>query len=269
MRILSLETSPAAEILHQAADERGRPEVRRLPVCFGTAEGLPTDVDAVVLTSDLQGVAPNPAYGGEVSLLGEVLADVVAAAVDARIPGATFGVVLAGDLHSAADAAERGASGDPSPVWSAFASVASWVVGVRGNHDLQTSAFAALLRRNARCTVLDGTTTSRGGVRFGGVSLVAGDVRKVGRRTEEEQASLVEAALADRPDVLVLHEGPPGAMPRTQKGSAFLRPLLAAAPPRLVVCGHAHWGEPLAEADGGQVVNVDGRAVVLVGVGRV
>jgi hypothetical protein len=32
----------------------------------------------------------------------------------------------------------------------------------------------------------------------------------------------------------------------------------------LVICGHSHWDEPLAELPGGaQVLNVDGRAVLL------
>jgi hypothetical protein len=61
---------------------------------------------------------------------------------------------------------------------------------------------------------------------------------------------------------VVLHNGPD--VPGQDPGVAFIREVLLAFPPTLVVCGHCHWRQPLQElANGTQVLNVDGRAVLL------
>ncbi|MCY1079020.1 metallophosphoesterase family protein [Archangium lansingense] len=69
--------------------------------------------------------------------------------------------------------------------------------------------------------------------------------------------------LRPSPEVLVLHEGPDE--PSTERrGSPAIRAELEAREELLVICGHSHWDEPLAELSGGaQVLNVDGRAVLL------
>jgi len=60
----------------------------------------------------------------------------------------------------------------------------------------------------------------------------------------------------------VLHEGP-GAS-KAQRGNLDVTAVVAAGGTLLTICGHVHWPEPLAEvAQGVQVLNVDGRALVL------
>ncbi|MFN0052261.1 MAG: metallophosphoesterase family protein [Planctomycetales bacterium] len=65
------------------------------------------------------------------------------------------------------------------------------------------------------------------------------------------------------PDVLLVHDGPDGPL-TGQRGLSRVRELLEASGMGLVIRGHAHWEQPLAEFPGGlQVLNVDERVVVL------
>jgi len=123
MKILSLEHSPITEIFFQSAGPRGKAETARLPIFRGTADSLPTGVTSLLITSDLQGLAPLWSAGGEARLLGEVLAEQLSELQD--IPELSrLGVILCGDLFSAPDAAKRGASGDVTSVWGSLSATA-------------------------------------------------------------------------------------------------------------------------------------------------
>ncbi|NUU22084.1 MAG: hypothetical protein HOV68_11310, partial [Streptomycetaceae bacterium] len=153
------------------------------------------------------------------------------------------------------------ASGEVADVWLAFAAAGcAWIVGVAGNHDLVTAEDVARLGDAA--ALLDGDTVEYGGVRFGGVGGVIGDPRRTDRRAEEEFLALLAAVGKADPQVLVLHEGPPGAR-REQYGNPAISATLLDGTAALTVCGHVHWDRPLARLGAGHVVNVDGRVVVL------
>jgi Icc protein len=97
----------------------------------------------------------------------------------------------------------------------------------------------------------------------GGVGGIIGRPDKRGRREEEAHLAVIREVLRAEPELLVLHAGPdvPG---RRVHGSASIREVLERRKDVLVVCGHAHWEEPLAVLQGGtQVLNVDSRAVLL------
>ena len=113
-------------------------ESRALPILSGTVDALPDDLSALLIASDLQGVAPSADHGGALALLGEVLAQELRQLEDLDLipPSRQIGVILAGDLFSAPAGDKRGATGDVRSVWSAFAREARWVAGVAGNHDL-------------------------------------------------------------------------------------------------------------------------------------
>ena len=65
------------------------------------------------------------------------------------------------------------------------------------------------------------------------------------------------------PDALLLHQGP-DAGTADRPGHPAARATLERTAPVLTLCGHVQWSEPLATlAHGGQVLNVDGRALVL------
>ncbi|MFP2909757.1 metallophosphoesterase [Pyxidicoccus sp. 3LFB2] len=266
MRILTLDTVPARTWPYQSAAPGGGVEIRHFPLLRGTADALPDGVEALLVLSDLQGVAPHAMQGGAVALLGEVLAETFASLGEAgELPlPANTGVVLAGDLYSDANANVRGASGDVRAVWQAFAAHYRWVVGVAGNHDtFGTAREQARFQQQPGVHLLDGGTVELDGLRVGGLGGIIGRPGKPGRREEEEHLRLMEAVLREEPEVLVLHAGPD--VPGTRvRGSAPIREVLERREGLLVVCGHAHWGEPLAVLHGGaQVLNVDSRAVLL------
>jgi hypothetical protein len=263
VRVTGRSLAPVAELAYRRARPGGGTETARLPVEALTVDAVPAGYDAVVVTGDLQGLAPSP-WGGPPALLGVALADYlpVWAGQGLLPPPDRIAVVLAGDLYSAPDADLRGASGDVADVWWALAAAGCRLVaGVAGNHDLVTEDAVAEI--GPGMTLLDGTWVDVGGRRFAGVGSIIGDPHRLGRRSEPAQLARLDAALASEPDVLVLHEGPPG--DDGQRGNAVVGARLRARPPTLTVCGHVHWDRPLARLGAGHVLNVDARVVVLVG----
>ncbi|MCY1039722.1 metallophosphoesterase [Corallococcus sp. bb12-1] len=266
MRILTLDTVPLRAWPYLNAAPRGGTETQLLPLLRGTVDALPEGLEALLVTSDLQGVAPHARKNGAVALLGEVLADALALLCEegSLPPSAHIGVVLAGDLYSAASANVRGASGDVRSVWRAFGEHFRWVVGVAGNHDtFGGPREQARFQQQPGLHLLDGETADLEGLRVGGVGCIMGRGDKPGRREEPEHLRLLGDTLSQAPDMLVLHQGPD--IPGTRlRGSTAIRLALPEREGPLVVCGHAHWETPLASLPGGaQVLNVDSRAVLL------
>ncbi len=127
--ITSFDAKPFHELRYLNASPRGRPEVARLGFHRAGATALPARCDALVIASDLQGMAP-PAWGEPAALLGVAVARAIEELDLGRV-----GVLLAGDLYSVPEANRRGGFGDVSSVWGAFAEFCVWVAGVAGNHD--------------------------------------------------------------------------------------------------------------------------------------
>lgn len=257
MDVLSVDPEPVSDLLYLNAAPRRGTEVRRLEIQRAHARGLPDGLDAIVATSDLQGVVPDPATGRS-TLLGVAVAEHLAVlAEDGVLPSsARTGVVLAGDLYSVPAANERGGYGDVSEVWDAFAAFFSWVAGVAGNHD-----DVARVRAGERVNLLDGERVELDGLRVGGVGLIGGNPAKLGRRAEPDQLERI-ARLASRGlDVLVLHEGP--GLDDAHPGHPDILRLVERHRVPLTICGHVHWDEPLARHREGQLLNVDARVLVL------
>lgn len=255
MRILSVSPTPRAAILGWQPARRGGSEAVSVPLIEGEVSSLPAGVAGMLLCSDLQSVAPSVAAGGALLPSGVALAEALPGWAEAGlIPDPErLGVILAGDLFGDDLARHRGADGPVDEVWAAFEDIAAWVVGVAGNHD----RFAG--RWPQGC--LDGQVVERGGLRIGGVSWAAGRRPKRGERPLEAQLSRVEAALAEEPDLLVLHEGPPGGG-RGERGLEALTEILCGRV-ELVVCGHEPWPRCLSQRDRPQVCNPHGLALLL------
>lgn len=237
----------------------------QLPLLRAPVSGLPPGLHGLLITSDLQGIAPLPSRLGETSLLGEALIEHLETLVEAEvIPDLRdLGALIAGDMFSGPRARKRGATGDVIPVWTAFAQAFHWVAGVAGNHDLFPQGKAQrLLERRTHARRLDGGVWEIAGLRVGGVSGIIGGTRKPNRHSPERFAELLTRVLRQDPDIVVLHAGPPGET-ASQRGDERVAETLAKRPPPLVVCGHCHWDEPLAEVCGTTVLNVDARAVLL------
>ncbi len=136
-----------------------------LPLLEGEVDVLPSGLDALILTGDLQGIAPSWSTGST-GLLGVRLAEELVELSEQGVlpyPERT-GVVLAGDLYSAPGANIRGASGDVRAVWEAFADAFRWVAGVQGitmcsvraetGHDLSLDRGSSCSTDRARCSMV-------------------------------------------------------------------------------------------------------------------
>lgn len=259
VHIAAIDDALLREVHYLNASSRGSTEVEKLPIGRGTlAHPLPGDLDALAICSDLQGIVPGPQ--GRSELLGmHVAAALADLADDGTIPSAKrIGVILAGDLFSVAAANKRGGYGDVSEVWAAFAGAFAWVAGVAGNHD-DVSTVAAL---GDHVHLLDGGVVTLDGLRIGGVGGIIGNPRKPGRRSEVDQLRTIEHVIGQGVDVLVVHEGPHGG--DSQRGNPAIRAIVETGAVSFTVCGHDHWRAPLAGHARGQILNVDGRAIVLV-----
>lgn len=262
MRIVSWNPTPLRQIAYNnAAPGGGKTEVVRLDITTATATGLPANVKALVLTADLQGrerVSKLPLWG-EPPLLGEALAhDLERLGVSAMLPPADeVGVLLAGDLWADPQSRKRGGLGEVAPVWNAFARSFRFVAGVLGNHDtLSRTSYASQ-------HLLDGHTITLDGLRIGGVGGIIGYKGKPGRKPEDEFLLHLHEVLSAQPDLVILHMGPDAPV-SDLRGNEVVRLTLEEYAPTVVVCGHCHADQPLhVLANGTQVVNVDGRAIVL------
>lgn len=267
MQVVAIESFAFHTFQYRTAAGGGRTATCALELYRGKVRGLPDALDALLVASDLQGVAPVAALGGAPRLVGEALAEQVANLAEARaVPAlAKTGVVLAGDLYSAPAADQRGASGDVRSVWRAFAARCRWVVGAAGNHDTfgATPHEAASFGAEPRIHLLDGATVMLDSLHVGGVGGIIGDPNKPGRRDQRDFLRAMRRVLAERPAMLVMHHGP-DAQRGQLRGHPEIRQALDRSGELLVVCGHVYWPSPVSQLRGGaQVLNVDGRVVLL------
>ncbi len=267
MRIAALDDAPVHELEFLEAAPGGGTQRRSLPFLCGEVLGLPPQLGALIVTSDLQGRAqrsPGEPEDAPLRLVGEAVAEELSALAELGLipPLDRAGIVVAGDLFAAPDAAKKGATGDVRAVWRSLQRCgARWVVGVAGNHDLfGGDEGLAALRAEAGIHVLDGDRVRLDGLRIAGVGGITGNRRKPNRRPAEDFVAAVRDSLAGRPELVVLHEGPSGG--EGQRGNDRLRELLHGRS-ITAVCGHVHWRRPLAELGAAQVLNSDGRVVIL------
>lgn len=251
-----------------------------LPILQAQVDVLPEQFDALLLTSDLQGIVM---HQGQSQLLGCALAENWASQWAGQVGAAVerTGIILAGDLYSDANATQRGASGDVRAVWQSFLLQGfPWVAGVQGNHDhfcapaqaseyshqteARQSAEVRHFEEQSGIHLLDCDVIKQGDLKIGGVGLVMGPPEVFGHREKDEWMMALDMVLEQGPDLLVLHESPHGSA--DQPG----RPVIAERlckhqQPLLVVCGHVGWpDEPvLSLSELVQVINVDSRAVVI------
>jgi 3',5'-cyclic-AMP phosphodiesterase len=241
MKILKLDEKPFHRIRFINAAKGGGTESQTLPVLRGVVDDLPDTIDALLLTSDLQGVVKS---GNTTRLLGEEVAALypdLAKQQNLPSPDRT-GVLLAGDLYAAPQGDKRGASGDVRSVWQAFAQSA--------------------LMKHPKIHLLDYGTVQFDTLRIGGVSGIMGDPQKPGRREESAFLSSLQLVQERNPQILILHQGPKGLM--AQRGDEQVTRSIARASDLLTVCGHVHWKTALANLTStNQVINVDSRVVVL------
>lgn len=271
IHILSIGPEPFHSIDHFSAGTRDSVVRAGLPFLRAVVDRLPDGVDAIIATSDLQGVVSPPGQWRP-RLLGIALAEELAilAELDVIPDLDRVGVILGGDLYSTSEANRRGASGDVRDVWLSLANDARWVVGVAGNHDqfgdpTEKRAFLA----TEGITVMERSSVQHDGLRIAGVGGVVGNPAKPQRLSEGQMLSALQDLRLQDPDILVLHEGPDIPESEGFLGSHIVRGGLGMWHDTLVVSGHCRWPHPLAMLPNGvQVLNVDSRVILMERAGR-
>jgi hypothetical protein len=250
------------ELSYETAAFDGGVTPATLEILTGHALALPTPLEALILTSGLQGREPEPPEGHR-CLLGVALAEqLLYLYAEGKLPSPDrVGVVLAGNLFADPKLEARGVSGDVTEVFEAFAHDFRWVVGVLGNHD-------ALGDRERIDQLENVHVLERGMVELDGLR-IAGFGGIMGRSTKTDPIELRDYLDPLRqqakwgPDLLVLHQGP-SVREEHRIGSDEIRQLLDETQPSLVVAGHYHWKTPAVELTARTtVINVDARVVVL------
>ena len=266
--IRSLGEHPLHEIVYEYPGASGYRQYGNFQIATAVVDGFPSELDALFLSSDLQGVTPAIRQDEYPELLGMTLSsDLEALSELGEIcPGDRLGVVLGGDLYVSGSLEKRGGKGDVRDVWLSFHSAFRWVAGVAGNHDRFGDAeeFEAFLAMPG-IYFLDGESIAVDGLRIGGVSGIVGNPRRPFRRGTEAFLAELSRQLDSDPDILVLHEGP-GFPEINLPGSPEIREVLERGQPSpLVVCGHSKWDHPLHTMNNGtQVLNVEGRGLLLI-----
>lgn len=269
MKLIHIEAEPFHHLSYRNVALSKQVVKASLPFLKGQVDALPQGLDVIVMAADLQGHELGERIGCGLRLLGECLAEELCAmCVLGLLPQPeNIGIILAGDLYARPTMDRRGGSGDVLAVWNAFAEKFRWVTGVAGNHDLfgQKPLWpnSNQVKNQPKSRFLDGNVVTFDGLRIAGLSGVIGNPRKPFRRDEPTFLNEIGRLLDSGPDILVLHDGPDGGG-EGQRGWPSVRELMEVARPTLVVRGHTHWENPIANlANGSQIINVDARVVVL------
>jgi len=255
LRITRVEDEPFFLLPHKTSGPKGKVRRNHLPFYHAYATGLPDTVDALVFTSDLQGREA----GRQNRLLGVPVAEALNTMIRNQEIPQPGGVCLCGDLYDYPDCHKLGGTGTVDEVYEAFAKVAPEIFGVMGNHD--QLAEPDTLAANVH--ILDGDLRSVDKLTVGGVSGIVGNPSRNQRRTEADFLAAVEKVTRENPELLLLHQGPADE-DRGRRGVPDVALSLATGYKGLTVFGHTRWQWPwLMTLGAGQVMNVDGRVVVL------
>ncbi|AMQ90500.1 MULTISPECIES: metallophosphoesterase family protein [Marinobacter] len=255
--ITGIETTPFHELPYRTSGAR-QPQRCRLSFHRAFANGIPPGIRSLVFVSDLQGRE----IGGANRLLGEVVADELNTLVETGQTPRPDAIFVCGDRYDYPDCHKRGGSGPVDAVFEAFTKAALRVVGVLGNHDELTDPQ----RLSNAVDLLDGDVVEDVyGLTVGGVSGIVGDPHRSQRRSAESFLQVTESVTDKKPDILLLHQGPTDPSRPDRRGDHDLELSLRSGFEGLTVFGHTRWEEPwLIPMGEGQVLNVDGRVVVVV-----
>ncbi|MGE7944315.1 metallophosphoesterase family protein [Lysinibacillus xylanilyticus] len=267
LKIVDIAREPLEKIPYVTATSKGTGiSSELLPIYWGEILGLPEELDALIIASDLQGIVDYKQEQVEEApkLLGEELAEVLFLLFQIHLSDldpAKVMVCLCGDLYT--DLTKRGASGNPLPVWSAFRNYFGFVTGVAGNHDLLTNEEQAELGSTTGIHYFsDGGKMMYANLAVAGLGGIIGRVDKPNRMEEDDYLARLRHILRRVPDILLLHESPKISS-QGLPGNPHIWKELQNSAELLVCCGHVHWDTPLVETNNGlQILNADGRAFI-------
>lgn len=234
-----------------------------LEIKKGYVEFLPKEIDALIVTSDLQGIILEDE---KEYLLGEKLPEFLELVIMMYFPmlnKAKVEVMLCGDLFAMLN--KRGGLGDVKNVWRKFNEKFGNVVGVAGNHDdFGTYEEFERFKREEGINFIQKEIKKMQHIEVGGISGIIGQIDKPNRIEESVYLATLKKLLLKQPNVILLHQSP-NFPDKSFAGDAKIRELIENSPKNLIFCGHCHWREPLIELkNGSQVMNVDNRVVILI-----
>ncbi|MBL7826387.1 MAG: hypothetical protein JNJ57_07140, partial [Saprospiraceae bacterium] len=182
-------------------------EKTSLEILTGIFSASNLDVDALIVTSDLQGTV---VQNGEEWLLGEKLPEFLKMLLEIQFPQIgthRVGVVLCGDLY--ANLEKRGGIGDVREVWLQFKANFAWVAGVAGNHDhFGAKSDCAIFKRTPGIYFCQRESRSIGKAQIAGISGIIGRPEQPNRMTQDDFLAALKQLLLRHPEFILLHEGP-------------------------------------------------------------
>jgi len=269
LKIVDIAREPLEKVPYITAASKGAGISNEwLPIYWGEILGMPEELDALIIASDLQGIVGHKQEQVEEAqkLLGEELAEVLSLLFQIHLSDldpAKVMVCFCGDLYT--DLTKRGASGNPLPVWRAFQSHFGFVTGIAGNpgnHDLLTKEQAELDSTPGIHFFSDGGPIMHANLAVAGLGGIIGRADKPNRMGEADYLAKLRGILRQVPDILLLHESPKISS-QGLPGNPHIWNELQNAAELLVCCGHVHWDTPLVETnDRLQILNADGRAFI-------
>lgn len=265
MQILSISNLPIHQIQYLTAAAGGMGVIEKyLPILLAEVDYLPNNLDAIIVTSDLQGINPN----NQQLLSYLVIEELEILAEFGKISSLqNTGIILAGDLYAEVNR-RGGVVGDVREVWLAFKRRFRWVAGVAGNHDSlgNTPSEIQIFQQHRNIYYLDGEIKRNGELSLAGMSGIIGKKGKPFRRVEKEFIRTIRLLLQQSPDILILHEGPDYPQGNLVGQESIRRELekINLTKDLLVICGHSYWKVPMIVLDNGiQVIKADGRVIVI------
>lgn len=266
MKILSISSKPFFKFPCVLVDEHQKsPKFSTLPLFHGIVDTLPSPLEGLLITSDLQAYTQIEPF--QQKLFGIHFAEQFAFLANGkRLPLAKdIGVLLAGDLYAVPELNQRGGAGDVEDVWYAFSKAFRWVLGVAGNHDLfeGEASFKKIEPHRKNIYPLHGTLIEKDQIRFAGISGIRGKPTKPWRYTTEEFQKWFQYLIGLEPEIFILHEGPEVEKEQFLSDPDFFKKIKKLEKAPLFICGHHHWSLPLKTfASKVQFLNVDFRAIL-------
>jgi len=242
----------------------GKPIIlhKELPIYLGEFEHKKSNVDFLIICSDLQGILEK---NGNHKLVGEELPEFLKFLIKIELTtneNPKIGVLICGDLFTSLD--KRGADGDVRSVWLKFKEQFEWVVGVAGNHDrfgnkLEEEEF----KSTKNIYLLHKVVKEIDNLKIGGISGVIGRKDKTYRVDEKEYLDNLKKLLKKKLDFVILHETPD--FPSLGFiGNPKIRAAIEEENTSNICCGHCHWEKTLIEFENKSIVmNVDSKVVIL------
>lgn len=237
--------------------------VQKLPVFLGHISNIPSGIDSIVITADLQG---RELYHERNLLIGEVvphqLHDIL---TFLNIDTNNSIALLAGDFYSRELMDRKGGHGNVVPVWDSFSKYFKYTIGVPGNHDLfqQDAKLYRTFLKNEKIKFLDKSDINLDGMKIGGLGGIIGNPRKPFRKTQIDYLNYLNKLLSNNLDILIMHDGPD--VPDIEvEGISKVREIIEDSNCKLIIRGHKHWDNFFHQnKNGNYIINAHEKIIIL------